>query len=173
MRAAIEPIDSRSVSVPHNFWIGAISPRPPPKPIAPPSPPSDLFSRVCHGDSITRSRDISTVRSFLPRVPPEGTSPALYFFFLRAPSVAHGAGVVAPTIFAISRRAIFPARGLFAPSAGPLSYFPPGNIAPTRKTILGRGPRDAGRTKGRPSDRGRSGKCFRVITFVSASAFPP
>lgn len=102
----------------------------------------DLFSRVCHGDSITRSlaRDIPTTcvtellssvvslsssrfysLSSLPRVPPprEGTCVprSLYFFFLpRAPFVVARAlrtGAVAPTIFAISRRAIFPARGAF------------------------------------------------------------
>lgn len=151
-------INSRDVSVPHNFWIRAISPFQPASE-ANRAPPSDLFSRVCHGDSITRSRDISTVRSLLPRglARRKRACPFIFFPLLRAPSVARarGTGVVAPTIFAISRRAVFPARGLFAPSAGPLSYFPPGNIAPTRKTILGGRPwggrKDGHRTGG---DRG-------------------
>lgn len=104
----------------------------------------DLFSRVCHGDSITRSlaRDIpstacyslSSVMVSLSLFPLFSSipifSPAperrnvcvlsvpLFFFLPRAPFVVvvsrePRAGAVAPTIFAISRRAIFPARGAF------------------------------------------------------------
>jgi len=157
----------------------------------------DLFSRVCHGDSITRSlaRDISTtcVLSFVWRVPlclslssllfhsnlsslPSAEkrnvcARSLYFFFSRGrPSSSRAQGGQVPSL---PRSSQFPAgpfsplAGLFAPSAGPLSYFPPGNIAPTRKTIRLGG---QGRRKERAAIglEERSGKCFRVITFVSA-----
>lgn len=136
-------------------------------------PPSDLFSHVCHGDSITRSCDISTVCSFLPRVPSEGTSPSLYFFFLFYGRPPSRAGQVS----SLPRSSLFPA-GPFSPLAG-FSRLAPGHYLIFRletshpqekRSRGGRGAR--GTRKGGHRTGGDRGKCFRVITFVSASAFP-
>lgn len=170
----------------HNFWIRAISSCPPRKPIA--------SHRLIYSHAfvtVTRLRDIARhFHRMLPPRPPLGSRPkkrARPFIFFSSPtdalhSVVRGAGVVAPTIFAISRRAIFPARGLFAPSAGPLSYFPPGNIAPTRKTIPGRRLRGARRTEGATIGPGEIGEVLsrnnicireRLSSLISSRAFYP
>lgn len=77
----IEPINSRYKSTqfldPRNFVLSASK--------ANRVPPSDLFSRVCHGDSITRYRATFPPCASSPSslgVPPEETHPSLYFFFL-------------------------------------------------------------------------------------------
>lgn len=172
----------------HNFWIRAISPcSSPRKPIA--------SHRLIYSHAfvtVTRLRDIARhFHRVLPPRPPLGSRPkktrrSLYFFFSSPTdalhSVVRGAGVVAPTIFAISRRAIFPARELFAPSAGPLSYFPPGNIAPTRKTIPSRRLRGARRTEGATIGPGEIGEvlsrnniciCERLSSLISSWVFYP
>lgn len=108
-------------------------------------------------------------------VPPEGTRPSLYFFFLslqaRPPSCAG-------QVPSLPRSSLFPA-GPFSPLAG-FSRLAPGHYLifrletshpqEKRSRAGGRGAR--GGRKGGHRTGGDWGKCFRVITFVSASAFP-
>lgn len=127
---AIKPINSSAMD-PHNFWIRAISPCPPRKPIA--------SRRLIYSHAfvtvtrLRRSRGVSTVcvcvcvcappLSFLLRVPPEGTRPSLYFFSLscgRPPSSAR-----AGQVSSLPRSSLFPA-GPFSPLAG-FSRLAPGH----------------------------------------------
>lgn len=158
----------------------------------------DLFSRVCHGDSITRSlaRDISTtcVLSFVWRVPLCLSLSPLFSSIpisLLSRPPRKGTCVLGPFIFfspagALRRRA---RRADRCRRSHDLRNFPPGHfprsrgfsrLAPGHYLIFrletshpqekrsGWVARGGGKS-GRPSGlEERSGKCFRVITFVSA-----
>lgn len=173
---------------PHSFRILAISSCPPRKPIA--------SHRLIYSHAfvtVTRLCDVApifppcTFSLVLPRGPARRNArpyvPLFFFSLLQTPSVPSRAEQVSPLPRSSLFPAIFPARGLFAPSAGPLSYFPPGNIAPTRKTIPGIGGRGArgGRKRGTigPGEIGevlsRNNICIRerLSSLISSRAFYP